>query len=136
MIQKKGRPRIAKKWASVMRHDLVVDFSVDKDVHTALHLAGSGALDLIIDAVREYIVLHQHPGGDPALQAQAAMEGLGLELALELKPMAVASSPRRAVPVLPSPLAVPAVVVTVAPARVKDGETASMAFSRMQLDDS
>jgi hypothetical protein len=134
MIQKKGRPRIAKKWASVMRHDLVVDFSVDKDVHTALHLAGSGALDLIIDAVREYIAVHQHPGGDPALQAQAAMEGLGLELG------AVVSTTHRAVPVLPYPLAVPAVAVTVAvtaaPARAKDGETASMAFSRMQLDDS
>ncbi len=132
MTIKKGRPRIAKRWASVMRHDLVVDFSVDKDVHTALHLAGSGALDLIIDAVREYIVLHQHPGGDPALQAQAAMEGLGLEIG------AVTSSPHRAVPVLPSPLAVAAVAVAMAvvPARAKDGETASMAFSRKMLDDS
>ena len=47
-------------------------------MHTALTMAGTAAQELMIAAVAEYIVRHQHPAGDAAHQRQVAMAGLGM----------------------------------------------------------
>lgn len=74
----RGRPRQAKKWESTMRYDLFLSFSTNPDVHTALHMAGAEAPDLLITAMREYIERHGHPAGRTEVQTQAAMAGLGM----------------------------------------------------------
>ncbi len=106
-----------------MRHNFFVSYALDRDVHTALHLAGAQSTDLIMQAVREYIVKHDHPAGSLDVQMQAAIDGLGIQ-----GPVVSA----RAAPV-------PAPVSASAPAQVPapeiNSESAGMAFAFSQLDD-
>lgn len=75
-----GRPRVQKRWASMMRYVLLLDYTANSDVHTALHMAGVDAPELIKLAVHEYIVNHNHPAGLVDVQANAVAMGLGLGL--------------------------------------------------------
>ncbi len=106
-----------------MRHNFFVSFALDRDVHTALHLAGAQSADLIMLAVREYIERHDHPAGLLDVQMQAAIDGLGIQA-----PVVGA----RAAPVL-APVSAPAPAQVPAPAI--SSESAGMAFAISQLDD-
>lgn len=75
---KVGQPRTEQPWQSMMRRTLFVSYYDDADVHTALHMAGTEAQELMIAAVREYIERHQHPAGQIETQQRVAMEGLGM----------------------------------------------------------
>lgn len=119
MVNKGGRPKAAQAWASTMRHNLFVSYAENRDVHTALFLAGADATDLIFIAVREYIVRHGHPAGDPAVQRQTAIDGLGIERAAPVQ---------RPVPMPVAVYTLPAPVTAVA-------DSASSDLMRSQLDD-
>lgn len=78
----RGRPRLVPQWASTMRYSLVVSYAANKDVHTALHMAGAQATELVNIAVREYLIKHGHPAALPDVQARIAAAGLGMGVEL------------------------------------------------------
>ncbi len=105
-----------------MRHNFFVSFALDRDVHTALHLAGAQSTDLIMQAVREYVVKHGHPAGSLDVQMQAAIDGLGIQAPVVGAQMAPAAAP----------VSAPVPVQASAPI---NQESAGMAFAFSQLDD-
>ncbi len=109
-----------------MRYNFFVSYALDRDVHTALHLAGAQSTDLIMRAVREYVVKHGHPAGLLDVQMQAAIDGLGIQA-----PVVSAQSAPAPVPVF-VPVSVPVPAQASTPI---NQESAGMAFAFSQLDD-
>jgi hypothetical protein len=88
-------------WASTLRYNLPISFAKDKDIHTAMFLAGTGAIDMVMCAIREYITAHPGETGnaiDPVVQQQVAAAGLAIAMGIQaVKPLA----PIPTVPVTP-----------------------------------
>lgn len=78
MAKKPGKPRVEHEWASTLRRVLFVSYADHAAVHTALHMAGTAAQDMIVAAMAEYIARHQHPACTTQCQQQVAMAGLGI----------------------------------------------------------
>ena len=100
-LPKSGRPRRTPDWASTMRYNLPISFAKDKDIHTAMFLAGTGAVDMVMCAIREYITAHPGETGnaiDPVVQQQVASAALAIAMGVQaVKPLA----PIPAVPMTP-----------------------------------
>ena len=99
-LPKSGRPRRTLDWASTLRYNLPVSFVKDRDIHTAMFLAGTGAVDMVMCAIREYITAHPNETGnavDPAVQQKVAATALaiamGVETVMVLAPAAIAPAP-------------------------------------------
>ncbi len=129
----RGRPRLAQKWESMMRYNLFLSFASDPDVHTALHLAGSSAPDLLIVALREYIERHAHPAGQSDVQARTALAGLGMSGIGQVSVPAI--EPAVTLREQPASLSAPAPVPTPAMDTSSRSESALMSFACSQLDD-
>jgi len=112
---KAGRPRRTLDWASTLRYNLPVSFVKDRDIHTALFLAGTSAVDMVMHAIREYITNHPDQTGyaiDPAVQQRVAANALAIAMGIDgvhaATPTSVISSPV-------APSSVPAVQTWVTP---------------------
>lgn len=83
---KAGRPRRTLDWASTLRYNLPVSFAKDRDIHTALFLAGTGAIDMVMHAIREYITNHPEQTGyaiDPVVQQRVAAKALAIAMGVD-----------------------------------------------------
>jgi hypothetical protein len=100
----RGRPRKAGPWLQKATYQFAVDFQTHKDVHTLLHMSGTGYREVVIEALRLYIQTNKHPAGTSEQQNAVVSKALNLYI-----------SPPPPPPPSPAATAAPALLAEVKP---------------------